>query len=75
MVALVVKNLPAKAGDVKRCGFDPCVGTIPWRRKWQLTPAFLPGEFHGKRCLEGYSLWGHKESDTTEHTHRFSLSE
>ena len=75
MVALVVKNLPAKAGDVKRCGFDPCVGTIPWRRKWQLTPAFLPGEFHGKRSLEGYSLWGHKESDTTEHTHRFSLSE
>ena len=42
-VALVVKNLPAKAGDV-RCGFDPWVGTIPWRRAWQPTPVFLTGE-------------------------------
>ena len=39
---------------------------IPWRRKWQSTPVFLPGEFNGQRSLEGYSPWGHKESDTTE---------
>ena len=38
----------------------------PWRRKWQRTPVFLPGEFHGQRSLAGYSPWGHKESDTTE---------
>ena len=37
-----------------------------WRRKWQLTPVFLPGESHGQRSLVGYSPWGHKGSDTTE---------
>ena len=43
-----------------------------WRRKWQPTPVFLPGEFHGQRGLVGCSPWGHRESDTTEwltHTH------
>ena len=39
---------------------------IPWRRKWQPTPVFLPGKCHGQRSLEGYSPWGHKESDMTE---------
>ena len=47
----------------------------PWRRKWQPTPVFLPGESHGQRSLEGYSLWGCTESDTTErlstHTHKY----
>ena len=38
------------------------------RRKWQLVPICLPGKFHGKRSLVGYSPWGCKESDTTEHT-------
>ena len=37
-----------------------------WRRKWQPTPVFLPGESHGQRSLAGYSPWGGKESDTTE---------
>ena len=37
-----------------------------WRRKWQPTPVFLPGEFHGQRSLKGYSSWGGKESDRTE---------
>ena len=37
-----------------------------WRRKWQCTPLFLPGESHGQRGLVGYSLWGCKESDTTK---------
>ena len=39
-----------------------------WRRKWQPTPVFLPGEFHGQRSLVGCSPWGHTESDTTEAT-------
>ena len=47
--------------------FDPWVGKIPWRKEWQPAPVFLPGEFHGQRSLAGYSPWGHKESDTTEH--------
>ena len=42
-VALVVKNLLANAGDRrKRRGFDPWVGKIPWKKKWQPTPVFLP---------------------------------
>ena len=50
----------------KRCRFDPWVGKIPWSRKWQTTPVFLPGKSHGQRSLAGYSPWGHKESDTSE---------
>ena len=53
----------------KRCRFNPWVGKIPWRRTWQRTPVFLPGKFHGQKNLVGYSPWGHKELDTTEHTH------
>ena len=49
-----------------RARFDPWVRKIPWRRKWQPTPVFLPGESRGQRSLVGYSPWGHKESDTTE---------
>ena len=40
-----------------------------WRRKWQPTPVFLLGKFHGQMSLTGYSPWGCKESDTTEHTY------
>ena len=40
----------------KNCGFDPWIGKIPWRRAQQPTPVFLPGESHGQRSLEGYSL-------------------
>ena len=58
-----------------RPGFDLWVGKIPWRRKWQPTPVFLPGESHGQRSLAGYSPRGRKESDTTEqlHTHTLKL--
>ena len=52
-----------------RPGFDPSVGKIPWRRKWQPNPVFLPGESHGRRSLVDYSQWGPKESDTTEQLH------
>lgn len=44
----------------KRHGFDPCVGKIPWSRKWQLAPVSLPGKFHGQRNLAGYSPWGRR---------------
>ena len=50
-----------------RTGFDPWVGKIPWRWKWQPTLVFLPGEFHGQGSLAGYSPLGHKELDTAEH--------
>ena len=43
----MVKNSPAHAGDMK-CGFNPWVGKIPWRRAWQPTPVFLPGESRGQ---------------------------
>ena len=50
----------------KRLGFYPWMGKIPWRRAWQPTPGFLPGESHWQRSLVGYSPWNHTESDTTE---------
>ena len=53
----------------RRPGFDPWVGKVPWRRKRQLTPVLLPGKFHGRRSLVGYSPWGCKESDMTEQLH------
>ena len=55
----------------RRPAFDPWVGKIPWRRKWQPTPVFLPGKSHGQRSLAGYSLRGCKESDTTEQLTRY----
>ena len=60
----------------RRPSFNPWVGEIPWRRAWQSTLVFLPGEPHGQRSYGqqqmGYSPWGHIESNTTEgltHTH------
>ena len=67
-VSLVVKNLPASAGHLKKLRFDPWVGKIPWRRAWQPTPVFLTGESLGQRSLVGYRPWGHKELDVTEVT-------
>ena len=55
-----------------RTRFNSWVEKIPWRREWQPTPIFLPGEFQGQRSLVGYSPWGHIELDRTErltHTH------
>ena len=49
----MVKNPPANAGDM-RLGFDPWVGKIPWRKAWQFTAVFLPGESYGQRSLAGY---------------------
>ena len=62
----MVKNPPDNAGDVKRHGFDPWVEKTPWRRTWQPTAVFLPGESHGQRSLVGYSPQGCKELDMTD---------
>ena len=67
-VVLVVKNPPVNPVRHKRCRFDPWVSKMSWRRAWQPTPVFLPGESRGQRGLEGYSPWGCKELDTTEVT-------
>ena len=50
----VVKNPPANAGDTGEASLIPEGAKIPWRRKWQPTPVFLPGKFHGQRSLTGY---------------------
>ena len=67
-VAQVANEPSCQCRRHKRCEFDPWVGKIPWRRAWQPTPVFLPGESHGQRSLAGCSPWGHKELDTTEVT-------
>ena len=59
--AQTVKNLPA----MRRWGFDPWVRKIPWRRAWQPTPVFLPGEPHGQRGRRA-AVHGVAESDPTE---------
>ena len=74
LMAQMLKNLPAmQESRVRSPG-------IPWKREWQLTPVFLPGEFHGQRSLAGYSPRGRKESDATgqltpfPNTNTFGLS-
>ena len=57
LVAQMGKNLL----QYRRPEFNSWVGKIPWRREWQPTPLFLPGESHGQRSLADYSPWGHKE--------------
>ena len=75
-------NGKESACPCRRCGFDPWIKKIPWRREQQSTPGFLPGEFHGQRSLVGYSPWGRKELDVTlqrennnKHTRRISREE
>ena len=64
--ASLVTQMVKTAYQCRRRGFDPWLGKIPCRRKWQPTLVFLPGKSHGQRSLVGYSPWGLKESDTTE---------
>ena len=70
------KESACQCRKLRRCWLDPWDGKIPWRRKWQPTPVFLPGKSHGQRRLVSYSQWNHKESDTTEQrsTHHMHLS-
>ena len=44
----------------RKCRFDPLVKKIPWKRKWQPAPVFLPEKSNGQRSLAGYSPWDHK---------------
>ena len=57
-------------GEESTCNAGALVPSLcqedPWRRTWEPTPVFLPGESHGQKSLEGYSPWGHKELDVTE---------
>ena len=59
----------------KRCRVDPWVGKILWRRAWQPTPVFLPGESLGQRSLAGYSPLGRKGSDMIEATYHAASGE
>ena len=70
LVAQMEKCLPA----MRETWVQSLVGKIPWRRKWQPTPIFLPGESHGQRSLGGYSPRGHKESDMAQWLHFLSFS-
>jgi len=65
-MAQVVKNQPASAEDVDDVGSILELGRFLWRRAWQPTPVFLPGESHEQRSLAGYSPQGRTESDMTE---------
>ena len=58
----VVENLPV----MQEHRLSPWVWKIPWRRKWQPTPIFLPGKSHGQRSLADYGPWGRKESDMSQ---------
>ena len=70
----MVKNLPTNTGDIKRHGFKPWVGKMPWRRAWQPTPVFLPGrvpwtEEPGGLQSMGFQRLRHHGSDLTPNTH------
>ena len=59
--------------EIWRLSLNPWIEKILWRRKWQSTPVFLPGEFHGQGILVGYSPWSCKVLDTTEQLTHMSL--
>ena len=73
VVLVVKKNQLANAGDIGDEGSIPGLGKIPWRRAWESTPVFLPGESHGQRSLAGYSPWVTKSQtqlkQLSRHTH------
>ena len=71
----MLKKPNANAGEARVMGLILAwIRKIPWGRKWQPTPVFLPGEFYGQRSLVGCSPWGHKESDMTELTRESDLA-
>ena len=65
----MVKNPPANAGDARKAGLISGLGRFPWSGEWEPTSVFLPEKFQGQRSLVGYSPWGRKDLDLTEHTH------
>ena len=62
-------NGKESACQCRRHKFDPWIGKIPWRKKWQPISVFLPGKFYGQRNLAVYSSWGHKGLGMTECAH------
>ena len=66
----IIKGFPGGSDGKKNQPetWDNWVGKKPWRRAWQPTPVFLPGESHEQRSLVGYSHWACKESDMTKHS-------
>ena len=58
------RNRINKNRSCRRPRFNLWVGKIPWRRKWQPTPVFLPGKSHGQRSLVGYMVHGVAKSQT-----------
>ena len=58
----MVKNMPTR----RRLRFDPWVGKIPWRKEWQPTLVFLPGELHGQKNLASYTVHVVAKPDMTE---------
>ena len=73
VASLVAQEVKASARNAGDLGSISGLGRFPWRRKWQPTPVFLPGESHGRRNLVGYSPQGCKESDTTSLSLSLSL--
>ena len=67
-------RLPRWFSGKESARFDPWVEKIPWNRKWQPTQVFLRGKSHGQSSLRGYSPWGHKERDMTEHKRSYTLT-
>ena len=59
----VGKESACDSGDLR---FSSWIRKLPWRREWQPTPVFLPGESCGQKSLVDYSSWGCKDSDTAE---------
>ena len=57
----MIENTPTNAGGTRDVGSIPGLGRFPWRRKWQPTPVFVLGQFHGQGAW-----WGHRESNTPE---------
>ena len=65
-------EVKASTPSARDLGSIPGLGRFPWRRKWQPTPVFLPGESHGQRSLVGYSLWG--QTGLSDFTFTFTLN-
>ena len=63
-----VKKNPPPIQETQETWVQSLGWKSPWSRKWQPTPVFLPEKFYGQRSLAGYSPWGYKDLDTTEHT-------
>lgn len=65
----MVKESTYQCERHKRRQFNPCIGKVPWLRKWQPTRVSLPGKSRGQRNLQDYSSWGCEESDMSMKTH------